>query len=263
MIKRDELIDFIHNTVMGKDILESAQKLDTNANGIQVHGSQEVEKVAVGVSANMDFLKEAVDSGSQFCIFHHGLGLNDKYVYNSRLDPSMQVKLDFVFKNNLTIAGYHYTLDHHPQIGNNAIIIDKLGAKKTEENYFDTWGWVGEFETPQKVEDLADKCSHIFEHDVFAVYSGPSNIKRIGVCSGGAKPSKSWLFEIYEKNIDLHITGEIAESGPSIAKDGGFNYFSCGHYASEVFGVQALGKAIKDQFKDRVEVEFIDISNPL
>lgn len=263
MIKRGELINFIHNTAIGDELIQEAQKIDTNANGVQIHGSKEIDKVAIGVSANMDFLKEAVDSKAQFCIFHHGLGLSEKYIYNSRLDPSMQKKLKFISQNNLSIAGYHYTLDNHPQIGNNTIIIDKLGAKKTNENYFDTWGWIGEFDIPQKVEDLAEKCSDIFEHDVFAVYSGPKKIKRIGVCSGGAKPMKSWLFEIYEKNVDLHITGEIAESGPSLAKDGGFNYFSCGHYATEVFGVQALGKKIKDHFKNKVEVEFIDISNPL
>lgn len=172
-------------------------------------------------------------------------------------------QLKFAIKNNLTVAGFHYSLDKHKQIGNNAVIIEKLGAKNTGEKYLKGWGWVGEFDSAINVEELAEKCSDLFEHDIFAIYAGHKEIKRIGVCSGGAKPVGEEVFEIFEKNIDLHISGEIAEGGPAIAKDSRFNYFACGHYATEVFGVQALGSAIKDHFKDKVEVEFIDISNPL
>ncbi|MFC1653682.1 Nif3-like dinuclear metal center hexameric protein [Patescibacteria group bacterium] len=140
MIKRDELINFIHNQAIGGELISSAQKIDNSANGVQIIGSEKVEKVVVGVSINMDLLTEAVKSGSQFCIAHHGLGLNDKYVFNSRLNPAIQSQLKFALENNLSIAGYHYVLDNHPVIGNNAVIIDKLGAKKTEENYFDVLG---------------------------------------------------------------------------------------------------------------------------
>ena len=48
-----------------------------------------------------------------------------------------------------------------------------------------------------------------------------------------------------------------------VAKDAGFNYFAAGHYATEVFGVQELGKKLKAHYKDQLEVEFIDIPNEL
>jgi dinuclear metal center YbgI/SA1388 family protein len=262
MIKRDELINFIHSS-LGDDLLAAAQKVDQNANGVQIHGAKEVTKIAVGVSANLDFFRQAVAYGAQFCLFHHGLHLSDRYIYNSRLDPALENQLKFVVKHDLTVAGYHYALDHHPTMGNNAQIIQKLGARRLATPYFDDWGWVAEFTLAQDVKNVAKMCSDIFKHEVFAVYAGPVKIKRIGVVSGGGKPTGSWLFEIFEKKIDLHLTGEIAESGPAIAKDGGFNYFACGHYATEVFGVHELGKAIKDHYQDRIEVEFIDIANPL
>jgi putative NIF3 family GTP cyclohydrolase 1 type 2 len=41
------------------------------------------------------------------------------------------------------------------------------------------------------------------------------------------------------------------------------NYFVCGHYATEVFGVKALSAEIGERFKGKVEVEFIDIPNPI
>ena len=263
MVKRDELIQAIHE-IIGFDLLEKAQTIDQNANGVQIHGVEEVTKLALGVSANLDFFQEAIASGAQFCLFHHGLPLHPKYhIYNSRLDLSQQKLLKYVFAHNLTVAGYHYALDTHPEIGNAATIIRLLGAKRLELSYYETWGWVGEFTTPQDIKQLAEKVSDLLQHDVFAVYAGPKKIKRLGVCTGGAKPTGSTMHEIYDKQIDLHITGEISEQGPALAKQAEFNYFSCGHYATEVFGVQELGKKIKEKFKDELEVEFIDIPNPL
>ncbi|PIW06971.1 Nif3-like dinuclear metal center protein, partial [Candidatus Collierbacteria bacterium CG17_big_fil_post_rev_8_21_14_2_50_45_7] len=54
-----------------------------------------------------------------------------------------------------------------------------------------------------------------------------------------------------------------AEGSPALAKEAGFNIFVAGHYATEVFGVQELGKKIKEKFGDKLEVEFIDIPNIL
>jgi putative NIF3 family GTP cyclohydrolase 1 type 2 len=171
--------------------------------------------------------------------------------------------LEYVFKNRLTVAGYHYALDAHPELGNNAVILRELGADRLEEPYLDGWGWVGEFAEPRDVKLLADQCSDLFDHDIFAVYAGPDKIKRLGVCSGGAKPYGSHLWEIMDKKIDLHITGEINEPSPELAKGIGYNYFAGGHYATEVFGVQELGKRIKEKYQDKLSVEFIDIPNPL
>lgn len=262
MVKRDDLIKSI-NKIIGEDLLEKANKVDPNANGVQVHGDEQVSKVALGVTASLDFFKEAVSANAQFCIFHHGLALASWNMYNARLNISQQSNLKYIFANNLTVAGYHYSLDAHKEIGNNATIIKLLGAKLTSESYLDGWGWVGEFAKAQDVEELAKSCSGIFDHDIFAVYGGENKIRRIGVCSGGAKPRGVDLHEISEKNIDLHITGEIGEGGPNFAKECGFNYFAGGHYATEVFGVQELGKKLKEEYKDKLEVEFIDIPNPL
>jgi len=263
MIGRDELITTI-NQIIGEDLLAKANQIDSNANGVQIHGTDKITKVALGTSCNLDFLKEATDSGAEFCIFHHGLHLTAKYIYNSRLDRAQQAQLRHVFQNDLSVAGYHYSLDAHPEIGNNAAIIRRLGANRLDNPYMmQGWGWVAEFDKARDVEELAKSCAEIFDHDIFAVYAGPSKVKRIGVVSGGGKPTGDMIHEIQDKGIELHITGEIAESGPAIAKEVGFNYFAGGHYATEVFGVQELGKKLKEHYKDKLEVEFIDIPNPL
>jgi len=183
MIKRDELIEYIHNQVIGKDLLEKAQTIDSYANGVQIIGKEEVNKIAISVSPSMDFFTEAVRSKADYIIMHHGLDLTSKNIINSRLHPGLQKRIAYLLKHDLTVTGYHYSLDTHPKIGNNAVIIDSLGAKRLEETYYDGWGWVAEFDKSQNVEVLAKKCSDLFEHDVFAVYGGPKKIKRIGLLS--------------------------------------------------------------------------------
>ncbi len=262
MVTRDELTGFIEKTV-GSDLLVKATQVDENANGVQISGADEVEKIALGVTANLDFFHEAVAAGAQFCLFHHGLPLAPRFISGAKLNKSQQVLLKYVFAHNLTVAGYHYTLDAHTQIGNNATIIRGLGAKRLEVPYSDRWGWLAEFARPTPVAKLADKLAEITSHDVFAVYGGSDLVKRMAVCSGNGKPLSQDLLVLAQYKVDLLVSGEIGEGDPAIAKQAGFNYFSAGHYATEVFGVQELGKKIKAHFKSKLEVEFIDIPNPL
>jgi len=258
MVKRDDLISFICKTI-GSEWLEKARQKDEMANGVQVLGGEKVEKIALGVSLNEEFLREAIEWGSDFCIFHHGL---DPRTYKSRYPVYSQKRMRLVFKNDITVAGFHYALDAHPKIGNNATIIRKLGAK-IKEPLFEEWGYVGEFSVPKDVNKLADQCSKLFDHDVFVVAYGPKRVKKIGVVSGGAKPYAQEVSEMEAKGVELFITGETSESSPHKMKEAGINYFVCGHYATEVFGVQELGRNIKVHFEDKVDVQFINIKNPI
>lgn len=262
MVKRDELISFIENT-LGADLLTKARLKDIYSNGVQVRGGDEVDRVALGVTMTHDFLVESVAAGAQFCLTHHGLDLTSHNIVASRMHKGLQADLKYIFDHNLTVAGYHYSLDAQPDFGNNAVLIKELGAKMTGESYYDEWGYVAEFKNPILATELASALAGITSHDIFSVYGGPELVKRIGVCTGGAKPYDRELFEIIDKHIDAHISGEIIEPSINQAKGVGYNYFACGHYASEVFGVQELGKKIKEHFKSKLEVEFIDLPNPL
>jgi dinuclear metal center YbgI/SA1388 family protein len=256
MVKRDELIHSVEQ-MLGGEWLTKAQAKDELANGVQVLGQEEVKRVVLGTSLNEDFLLEAIKAQAQMCIFHHGF---DVRTFNSRFPLFSQKRLKLIFEHGLTVMGFHYALDAHPELGNNAVIIRELGAQR-KEPLFDEWGYTAEFDRPQAVAALSEKCAQLFSHDVFAVYAGPKHVKTIGVVSGAGKPDAPVLAELEAKGVELFISGEPSESTPHKMKESGINYFACGHYATEVFGVQELGKKIKEQFKDRLEVEFIDIPN--
>jgi dinuclear metal center YbgI/SA1388 family protein len=258
MIKRDELVAFIYKTI-GEDLIEKALQKDELLNGAQFLGAEKVKKVALGVSLNEEFLQKTVEWGSNFCVFHHGF---DPRTYKSRYPVYSQKRLKLIFQNEITVMGFHYALDAHPTLGNNATIIKKLGAE-IKEPFWDEWGYTAVFATRKDVHDLAHKCKDLFDHEVFVVQPGPKKVKTIGVVSGSAKPDAQTVAEMESKGVELLITGETSESSPHKMKESGINYFVCGHYATEAFGVQELGKKIKSHFGTRVDVEYKDIKNPI
>ena len=60
---------------------------------------------------------------------------------------------------------------------------------------------------------------------------------------------------------ECFITGEPNEQAKWAADETGIHCIAAGHYATEVFGVQALGALVAERFS--VEHGFIDIPNPV
>ena len=258
MVKRDEIIKFIYQTI-GNELMQKALVKDEVANGVQWLGQDEVQKVALGVSANEEFLLAAVKAGANFCIFHHGL---DTRVWKSRYPMFTQKRLKVIIENKLTVVGLHYALDSHPEIGNNAVIIRELGAKIIEP-LFDEWGYTAKFNQPQPIEQIKSSCEKLFNHKIFSVESGPKMITTIGVVSGRGTPEVGEIAEMETKGVELYISGETSEWVIHQMQESQINYFCGGHYATEVFGVRELGKIIKANYKDKLEIEFIDIPNEI
>lgn len=258
MVKRDEITEYLYS-LFGQELLDKAAKIDPVPNSVQIKGQDQVSLVALGVSASPDFIAAAIKAKAQYLIVHHGL--HTGYLLNGRFDV-YENRLRAIFKADLTLAGFHYALDSHPEIGNNAQIIKLLGAEATGETYFDGWGYVAKLEPALTLTALTQKAIALFKHEVYVVPSGPRLIRRLGVCSGGAVPRNEW-FEAIDKKIDLHLTGEIKESAPSIANEARINYLACGHYATEVFGLQALANKLKSNFNQELTVKFIDIPTTL
>jgi putative NIF3 family GTP cyclohydrolase 1 type 2 len=61
--------------------------------------------------------------------------------------------------------------------------------------------------------------------------------------------------------LDVYITGEASEWVLHQAAEDGVHYVAAGHYATERFGVLALGRWLEDVHG--LEVEFVDLPNPV
>jgi dinuclear metal center YbgI/SA1388 family protein len=259
MILLKDLNNYL-DSFFGQDLINKARKKDKYlANGLQLLGKEKIKKLVLGTSATNQFLKEAVKIKADSVIVHHSLPLFHAY---KLISPYLYKRLVTLIRNDVSLFGYHYILDSHPELGNNAQIIKMLGAKKLEP-FYDEWGWTAEFAKPVSRKKLAEKLSDLINHDIFIINGDKDMIKKLGVVSGGGVPREKEIQEAIDKDIDLYITGEVEEATVGIFQELGINYFASGHYATEVFGVQALGKKIKAEFKDKLEVEFLDIPNPI
>ena len=258
MVQRDQIIRYLEE-VFGRDHLALSMSIDDYPNGVQFQGSDNVEVVTLGVSCNEQFLHEAVKRKSTFSIFHHGF---DVRTWKSRIPKYSQKRLKLIIENNMTIAGYHYALDTHKTIGNNAVILRLLGAR-LKDTLFDSWGFVGSYDVPVRISELRNKCVKLFNHEVLSFETGKEEVTTIGVVSGGAKPYAEHIAEMEAKGVQVFITGESSESAPHRMMESGISYFVCGHYATEVFGVKELGTCIEKKFGNLITVEYIDIPNVL
>lgn len=254
MTKRDKLIAFINKTLdyeKGKD--------PYGPNSLQVFGKKKVKKVALGVSANLEFFKKAVAWGAEMIVVHHGLFWNiDERV----IKKVMKNRLKVLFDKDITLLGFHYFLDSHPTLGNNAQIIKILGAKqgkKFGEQKKVTWGFEASFKPSISLKELLGRIEKKLKIKPKIFAYGPKTIKQIAVLSGGGP---YLIKEAIDKNLDAYLTGDAAESVKALAKEAGIHFIYLGHYNSEKLGIQALGKVIKRKFPN-LEIKFIDLPNPL
>ena len=61
--------------------------------------------------------------------------------------------------------------------------------------------------------------------------------------------------------LDAFLTGEPREPAMAEAAEGSIHFIAAGHYATETFGVRALGDELAERFG--LEVTFVDLPNPV
>jgi dinuclear metal center YbgI/SA1388 family protein len=249
---RDELISFLD------ELLDADGWPDYGPNGLQVPGAADVDLVVTGVSAHRELFERAAEAGAQLVLCHHGI------FWGTPLGPvteQMKVRLKLLFDRDMSLAAYHLPLDAHPEVGNNALICAGLGLDRGEafgDAKGRAIGWIGTAAEPLSIAELANRSADLFGSDPLVFQSGPSEIRRVGVVSGGGS---STLAEAIALGLDAFVTGEPTEHVMADAREGGIHFVAGGHYASETFGVRRLGDLLSEKFG--VEHRFIEIPNPV
>jgi dinuclear metal center YbgI/SA1388 family protein len=249
---RDEIIAFCD------ELLDPGGFEDYGPNGLQVPGTAEVERVATGVTANLEFLERATASGAQLAIAHHGLFFGDS---GGGLSEQLARRLRAALCAEMSVAAYHLPLDAHPRIGNNALLCAALGLEAGApfgEVKGRSIGLVATCPDRPSAAELGDRISELLGREPLLIEGGPERIERIGVVTGAGA---SVLGEAAAAGLDAFLTGEPAEHVLGDARETGLHFFAAGHYATEIFGVRRLGEMIADRFA--VEHEFIDVPNPI
>ena len=248
MAHRDDIIGFLD------ELLDVPSWEDYGPNGLQVPGAEEVEHVITGVSAHRELFERAAAEDAQLVVCHHGIFWKST---PQAIGAQMKARLKALFDADLSLAAYHLPLDAHPEHGNNAIICRELGLARGDQ--FARVGFVGRAPEPIALDELVARCTRTFGgREPLVLRGGAEQVRSVGVVSGGGASS---LAEAAELGLDAMITGEPSEPAMADARETGVTLIAGGHYATETFGVRALGELLAARFG--VRHTFVEVPNPV
>ncbi len=252
MITRSELSLYLNN------FLDCARYTDYAPNGLQVEGKDKIKRICTAVTASDEVISEAVAWRADALLVHHG------YFWRGE-DPAIvgmkRQRIAKLLNNNINLFAYHLPLDCHPELGNNAclsklLLVDSVQMHKVGSTNNLLWsGLLSEsMNSKQCSEFLASKLGQTPIH----ISGNDKPIRHIAWCSGAAQ---DYIEEAHRLGVDAYISGEISERTYYQAKELGIHYYSCGHHATERYGINSLGIHLSSQFA--LEHLFLDSNNPI
>lgn len=248
MLNRNKLLSYL------EEYLQISNFQDYCVNGLQVEGKETVSRIITSVSVSQKLFDSAIEMNADLIIVHHGLfwrGSGSPF----KLTGIMKNRVKQLLDHNINLAAYHLPLDAHPQIGNNARMLEKLGYPCSEP--FEV-GFLSRLDHPVKPTELETKLNLNLPDPVTLYGDQTGDIRTIAVVSGGAAGS---LDDAWEKGADALVTGEVSEPAVRLAEEMGVCFVCAGHYNTERFGPQAMADHLEQTFQ--LPCSFIDVPNPV
>jgi dinuclear metal center YbgI/SA1388 family protein len=233
-------------------LLKPSEFDDYGPNGLQVPGKDAVGTLVTGVSASAELFERAAAAEADLVLVHHGLFWGD----TGPIDPRLKRRLKLLFDHDMALAAYHLPLDAHLELGNNALLAQAIGATDLEP--FVAIGVRARLPaiTP---EDLRARVREATGgREPLAFLAGPDPVRTIGIVSGAAARH---LDDAIAEGLDAFVTGEPREPAMNDAREAQIHFLAAGHYATETFGVRALGDRLAAEFG--IRHVFADVPNPI
>jgi len=247
LARRDDIVAFAN------ELLEVERFPEYGRPGLQVFGAEEVNKLACGVSSSRELFERAAAAGAQLVLVHHGLfWRNEPLVIDRRLKGRLQA----LFAADLSLVAYHLALDAHPELGNNALLAERLGL--TYDAPFAEIGAGGRLMQPVAIDELANRLREATGREPLVFAEGPERIERVAVITGGGGDR---VIQAANEAYDAFVTGEPEEPALHSARELGIHFLAGGHYATETFGVRALAERLANEFA--LEWEYLELPNPV
>jgi len=250
-MRLDELVQYLDDYLRIGEIPDYPRAF----NGLQVENRGEVTRLATAVDASEATIMEAVRRGCDLLLVHHGLFWDGE----PRVTGRRYRRLRPLFERDVAVYAAHLPLDLHPEVGNNAVLARELGI--AIEGEFGSYQGVpmgvwGTLELSR--EALAARLDETLGGRVHRIPGGGERIRRVGVLTGAGGGA---IGDALAAGLDALVTGEGAHHTYFDAMEGGLNVYYGGHYATETWGVRALGVHLADRFG--LPVEFIDLPTGL
>ncbi len=211
-------------------------------NGLQLENAGEVRTVAVAVDAHLHTLQAAVEGGADLLIVHHGLFWNAPLP----LTGATYRKIKLCMDHGLAVYASHLPLDAHPALGNTFLLGKALGLSEGE-CFFEEKGHVlaRRFQLDMERQELGQRLQGVTGQMQLLPW-GPARVRDLAIITGGAGSEVSRMAAL---GVDTFLTGEGPHWTDGLARDLGMNVLYGGHYATETFGVKALGEHLEKTFQ--------------
>jgi len=211
-------------------------------NGLQLERVGPVERVACAVDANALTIDQAVQGGADLLLVHHGIGWNDLCpVTGGRYRWLRQA-----IEANLAIYSSHLPLDAHDEFGNNILLARALELSDPQPYFEEKGAFIGRrSRTRIPVHDLVSRLESVLGSGVHLIGAGPDICEDIALITGGGG---NLIHAVAPDGVDTFIAGEGSHWTFSAAHEYRINLILAGHYATETFGVKALGNYLEDFF---------------
>ena len=227
---------------------------DANAiNGLQAENSGQVGRIVAAVDASQATIDGVIatlepDESPPLLLVHHGLLWDGNVPLTGRRYRRVAALLD----HDIPLYSAHIPLDIHPEVGNNAVLAERLGLRV--EGWFGAyrgitigvWGHApASLPTREALALELDRVLHTLKGSATLIPGGPERPSLIGIITGAAG---NMIGEARAAGLDTFITGEGPHHTYFDAMEWGVNVIYAGHYATETLGVQALASHLAEHF---------------
>ena len=230
---------------------------DIAINGIQIENSGLVNQIISAVDFSLDLLNLVNREKKILFLVHHGLFWGKPFPITGRKYKLLQT----AFKMDSVLLALHLPLDIHPKWGNNVSLakILNLSNLKAFGPYKGTQILLsGEFSTSMLLTNLVEIYKEKVGNPISTLPFGSKKVQKIGICTGGGLFG---LKEAKDNGCDTFVTGDANHTSVELCKELQINLISGGHYNTEQYGVQALGRELEKTFK--IKHRFIDLPTGL
>lgn len=219
---------------------------DASLNGLQLEAVADgpVARVALAVDAAAATIDAAIDQDCDLMLVHHGLFWGGP----EPLVGAHGGRVRRCYEGGLSVYAAHLPLDLHGDLGNNALLARALGAEPCGTfGAIDgvEIGVVADLGAEVTLSEVAARLAAAGCDDQTMWCFGDDPLRRLAVVTGAGC---GFLQAAVRAGAQCFITGEPRQAAYHEAREARMNCLFAGHYATEVFGVRAVGALLEDRF---------------
>lgn len=220
-------------------LLDQKRIADYSNNGLQIEGKSEVRKIAFAVDASLKTIRLAVEANADLLVVHHGLFWGQPLM----ITGTHRERVAACLSAGLSLYAAHLPLDVHPDLGNNAGILEDAGfsvSGRFAEAKGLAVGYLASSEAGLTVSQVTDALEVSLGHQPFRVlgeYSPQTKFFKAAAITGSGL---RYAEEALSLGAELYISGEGSHSSYNQIIECGIVCLLYGHYVSETVGVKRL-----------------------